>query len=321
MWDFDLTRSFGLMVRTMPFILARLAIYFGITLAYVLAIGIGGTIGYGIGHISEDPSTYGFVGGFVGFGIVSVAVYWIREYLLYVVKAGHIAVLVRLIDGEVPPDGRGQIEYAREIVSARFGETSALFALDQLIKAIIGAITGILGGVAAFIPIPGLDGLVKFVNAVIRMALTYVDELILAYGIRTGSDNPWQSARHGLVLYAQNGRIMLKNALWLTVLLYALSVVVFLIMLGPIAALFWVFPGSASVWALVVAIIFAWALKAALLEPFAIACLMDVYFRAIEGQQPDPEWDARLGEASDKFRDLAGRAVDFGQSVIRPSGI
>jgi hypothetical protein len=31
------------------------------------------------------------------------------------------------------------------------------------------------------------------------------------------------------------------------------------------------------------------------LEPFAIAALMAVYFDTIRGQVPDPEWDAKLG--------------------------
>jgi hypothetical protein len=46
------------------------------------------------------------------------------------------------------------------------------------------------------------------------------------------------------------------------------------------------------------------------MEPFAIAALMQVFFKRIEGQQPDPEWDAKLAGASDKFRELADKARD-----------
>ena len=189
MWDFSIARAIGLMVRTAPFIALRLVIYFGITLAYIIATGGGAAIGYGLGHISDDPSSYGVFGGLAGFVVVSVAVYWVREYILYIVKAGHIAVLVKLIEGEDLPAGQSQIDYAKAEVTARFGEANALFALDQIVKAVVGTITGLLGGVAAIIPLPGLDGLVRFVNAVVRMALTYVDELILAYNIRTGTAN------------------------------------------------------------------------------------------------------------------------------------
>ena len=42
-----------------------------------------------------------------------MSLYLLREYILYVVKAGHIAVMVHLIDGREVPDGQGQIAYAR----------------------------------------------------------------------------------------------------------------------------------------------------------------------------------------------------------------
>ena len=116
---------------------------------------------------STRPGAQGgvaFYGGILGFGLVTVALYWIREYILYIVKAGHIAVMVHLIDGRDVPDGQGQIAYARQVVTERFAEANILFALDQLVKGAIGAITGLIGGVAAILPIPGLDGIVRFVN-------------------------------------------------------------------------------------------------------------------------------------------------------------
>ncbi|TIV05161.1 MAG: hypothetical protein E5V94_14365, partial [Mesorhizobium sp.] len=68
--------------------------------------------------------------------------YWIREYILYVLKAGHIAVMVHLIDGHDVPDGQGQIAYAKEVVSQRFAGANILFVVDQLVKGAIRAITG-----------------------------------------------------------------------------------------------------------------------------------------------------------------------------------
>ncbi len=71
------------------------------------------------------------------------------------------------------------------------------------------------------------------------------------------------------------------------------------------------FPGSTSrVWSYsAFAFIFAWALRAAILEPLAIASLMQVFFKTIEGQTPDPEWKERLSSASSrKFRELAAKA-------------
>jgi hypothetical protein len=311
MWDFDIGRTLGIMARTWPFILLRMVVYFGITLAYILGTGAFAGIGYGVGHIFADggPEATAFYGGIFGLGIVSIGVYWIREYILYVVKAGHIAVMVHLIDGRDIPDGQGQIDYARKIVTERFAEANVLFVLDQLVKGAIAAITGLLGGIAAFLPLPGLQGFVNFINTVIRLALTYVDEIILGYNIRIDSKTPFETARQGVVLYAQNGTTMLKNAVWLAIFMWIIAIVVFLVMLAPAAAILYWMPGQMAGWAFVLAIVFAWAVKAALLEPFAICALMAVYFQKIEGQEPKPDWDRRLADASKKFRELKDRAI------------
>ncbi|MER8584724.1 hypothetical protein NKH19_05630 [Mesorhizobium sp. M1338] len=318
MWDFDIGGSVSIVMRTWPFIVFRMIVYFGITLAYIMATGTGASVGYGVGHISTDPDgplSFALWGGVVGFGIVSIAVYWIREYILYVVKAGHIAVMVHLIDGRDIPGGQDQIAYAKDIVTQRFAEANILFVVDQLVKGAIRAITGLIGGIAAFLPIPGLGGLVSFINTVIRLSLTYVDEIILGYNIRINSSSPFETARQGVVLYAQNGKVMVKNAVWLAVIMWGVSFVIFLLMLAPAGAILFLMPGQLAGWAFVLAIVFAWAFKAAFIEPFAIACLMQVYFKTIAGQVPDPDWDARLAEASSKFRELKDKALaSFGGS-------
>ncbi|MER8676325.1 MULTISPECIES: hypothetical protein [unclassified Mesorhizobium] len=318
MWDFEIGRSVSIMIRTWPFIALRMIVYFGITLAYIVATGSGASVGYGVGHISTDPDgplSFALWGGIVGIGIVSIALYWIREYILYVVKAGHIAVMVHLIDGRDVPNGQDQIAYAKDVVKERFAEANILFVVDQLVKGAIRAITGLIGGIAAFLPIPGLGGLVAFINTVIRLSLTYVDEIILGYNIRINSSSPFETARQGVVLYAQNGKTMVKNAVWLAVIMWGVSFVIFLLMLAPAAAIMWFIPGQLGGWAFVLAILLAWAFKAAFIEPFAIACLMQVYFKTIEGQVPNAEWDQRLAEASSKFRELRDKAVaSFGGS-------
>lgn len=310
MWDFSISKTMGIMAKTMPFILLRMAVYFGITIAYILATGAGAGIGYGVGQIGEDPASYTAWGGMVGFGIVSGIIYWLREYILYMVKAGHIAVMVKLIDNEPMPEGQSQVSYAQSEVKERFGQANVLFALDQIIKGIIKVITRLFGGVAFLLPIPGVSTIVGIFNSIVRMSLTYVDEIILGYSMRRGADNPWVSSREGLVLYAQNGKRMIKNAVWLSVFVWIFSILIFVIMLAPAGAIAFMMPGSIGGFGFVLAIILAWAFKAAIVEPFAIAALMSVYFDAIEGQQPNPEWDAKLANASDKFRDLAGKAGD-----------
>jgi hypothetical protein len=313
MWDFSIGRTFGLMIKTMPFIVFRILLYAGIAIAYVLATGIGAGVGWGIGAFGDADFRAGsiFWGGAVGFGLTAGVLYFLREYILYIVKAGHIAVLVKLIDGEQVPDGQNQINYATDIVRARFVEASVLFAVDQLVKGVLNAIIGIVQGVASLLPIPGLSNIVGIVRAFLRIAVGFVDEVILAYAIRTNSTNPWASAQTALVLYAQNYPTMLRNAAWLTVITYGLAFLVFLVMLAPAALVVYLIPGGWSAGGFLFALIFAWAVKAALIEPFAIAALIEVYFKTTAGQSPDPEWDGRIGSVSRKFNELKEKAAQW----------
>lgn len=313
MWDFSVARALGLMLKTLPFVILRVAVYFGVAVAYVLATGTGAGIGWGVGGFGDEGfrASTTLWGGVIGFGLTAAVMYLLREYILYIVKAGHIAVLIKLLDGERMPEGRSQITYAREEVTKRFAQASVLFGVDQLVKGVLRAITGLVRGIVSILPIPGAQQLVSVVQAFLRIAVGFIDEVILAYAIRTKSNNAWASAQTALVLYAQNYKPMLKNAAWLALIVYGLSFVVFLVMLAPAALAVYFIPGAWSAGGVIFALLFAWAVKAALLEPFAITCMMDVYFRTIEGQVPDPAWEAKLENLSRKFRTLKEKAATY----------
>ena len=196
-------------------------------------------------------------------------------------------------------------------MTERFAEANVLFVLDQLIK---GVHPRHHRPARRHRRLParsrGCGGLVGFINAVIRMSLTYVDEIILGYNIRMNRSTPFETARQGVVLYAQNGKTMVKNAIWLTVIHVdrrhrRLPADAGAGRRRRLRAC----PGQLAGWAFVLAIVFAWAFKAAFIEPFAIAALMQVYFKTIEGQAPNPEWDRRLAEASSQVPGAQGQGA------------
>lgn len=312
MMDFKIGEIISLMAKTLPFLIFRFLIYFGITLAYVLITGIGAGIGYGIGTIGGEAEAGGLWGGMAGFAVAGAIMYFIREYLLYLVKAGHIAVLVELMEGRELPGGRGQIDYAQSIVRERFAESSVLFGVDQLIKGILKAFNRAFFTIANFLPIPGIQGLVKFINTIVNLSLTYLDEVILAYNIKMKADNPWAGSRTALVLYAQNYKSFLKNAFWLAFIIWGLTFLVFLLILAPVAGLVSLFPGAAGPLALIIAVVFAWGIKQAVIEPIGMTALMQVFFKVTEGQQPNPEWEGKLDKVSKKFARLKEKAADWG---------
>lgn len=311
MKDFKIGEVLDLMIKTMPFLIFRFLIYFGITLVYVLAAGVGAGVGYFIGKIGDDPGAYSVWGGMTGIGITATIIYFLREYLLYLVKAGHIAVLVELLEGKELPGGRGQIDYAQKIVRERFVQSSVLFGVDQLIKAVLKAFNRAFFTVTSFLPIPGIEGIAKFINTVINLSLTYLDEVILAHNMRTRSDNPWRSSQTALILYAQNYKTFLKNAFWLAFFIWGMTALVFLLVLLPAFGLVSLFPGAAGALTLVIAVVMAWGIKQAIIEPIGMTALMQVYFKVTEGQEPNPEWDARLNKVSRKFGKFKDKALEW----------
>lgn len=314
MWSFSVGRSLGLVFRTWPFLVLRLGVYLLIALGYLVAVVVGSTIGWGIGHVSSAvPLEAGTLyGGVLGLILVTVFLWWVRDYLLYLLTAGHVAALVQAFEGEPLPASRGQVAAALAVVRNRLGQVSLLFVLDQLVKGAVRAVTRLLDWLTGLVAMPGLKGFAQLVATVIRLSTTFVDELVLARQIRLGAADPWATARESIVLYAQNATVILPNAIWLMLFRWLLTAALFALLVSPAAVFVYLVPGEAAGWTLAFALLLAVALQRALIDPFCIASLMQVYFTAIEGQQPNPEWDDRLAEASQSFRDLVGR----GGSVV-----
>ena len=311
MADFRTATAWTLMRRTAPFLVFRLVVYGGIVLATILATGTGAGLGYGIGAAwgPDGRIAGGGYGALAGFGVSAAALYLLREYLLYLVKAGHIAVMVELLQGREIPEGQGQIGHARRMVADRFGAASVLFGVDQLVKGAIQAVTGLVEGLLSVLPIPGTGALMGAVRGFLKVSVGTLDEVMLAHGMATRAPNPYLAAREALVLYAQNARAMMTNAAWVTAWVWGLSLIVFLIALVPAGVVALLLPGQMAAAGIVIALLIAWAVKAALIEPFALACMLQAWFAVTTGQAPDPGWTARLDRASDRFTALGARAT------------
>jgi len=315
MRDFSVSRSFALMRRTAPFLMFRSMVFVGIALGFVLATGLGAGIGYGMGAAgsAEFQDNTVFWGGASGFGLMAGVVFLVRDLLLSGVRVSHAAAMVEVLQGGVLPEGRAQILRAQTMVTQRFGPAGALFALDRAIRGVIAAVVRDLAGAgwgAARGIVAGLAGRGR--RGVLRLAAAQMNEVILATAIRSGADSPAACARAALVLWAQNAAPVLVGAAWLALLSYALALGVFLAMLAPAAGVDYLLPGGWAAGRFIFALIFAWAVKAALIEPFVTACLLQAFLWRTVGQSPDPEWEARLQAGSSAFRTLGERAAAEG---------
>jgi hypothetical protein len=183
-----------------------------------------------------------------------------------------------------------------------------LFGLNQLIRGILRAFNSLTLSIASWLPIPGLDALVKLIDKIINTGLSHLDQVILAQILRRPADNPWATARDSVVLYAQNYQGVLKNAAFLTFIIWGFTLLILLLVAAPIAALIGLFHVHAGIWTFALAVIAALSLKAALIDPFTTTALIQMYDKLTAGQTPNPEWSAKLEAMSGKFRELTQKA-------------
>jgi hypothetical protein len=318
MWDFSIGTSFALVLRTLPFMLLRAATYFGIAAAFVVAGSGGAGIGWGLGALA-GPSGHlpgAFWGAIAGFAFVGFMLWWLREYFLYLVKAAHLAAMLLVFDGRTAPAGLGQVGHAISIVQQRFREIAVLFAIERLVRGTLVALTGTLDLAAALLP-RGISVPPAPANALLRVALNFLPELILAGPLRSETNKPWGETRSALVLFAQNHAVLIRNAQLLAAFSYGAAFVAFLIALVPAASLAYSFPGGSVLVVILLALIFAWCFQQALIAPWVIASMLQVYFRAADGQAPDPAWEAKLTEASEEFREIRARAFPAQRGLRR----
>ena len=123
MWDFSIFLSLRLLIRTIPFLFLRVLV--ALLFAAVLCIGI--WIGVATVHylvhraIVSKTDLWLVIGGAVGFGLGIAIIRWLRSWALYLVKAAHVAVLVKLIRGRPFSGTGGQIGHGRAVVRERLG--------------------------------------------------------------------------------------------------------------------------------------------------------------------------------------------------------
>lgn len=311
----SLSTAFKLVMRTMPILLVRLGVSIALWLVALVYLGVTGGVSWLIGQAIPIVGVILFFVAIVAMAPLYNLAY---RYILYVIKAAHIAVVSEiLVNGDLPK-GTGQLAWGKQRVQERFGETSAMFVVDELVAGVVNAFTGTVYSIASWLPGDTLDTLVRIVNRVIRFATSYIDEAILARSFYTNSDNVWENARDGVVLYGMTWRPILMNAVALMVISYIPFVVAFILFAAPVGFLLSIFSTTLAGWSLLATLVLAWLIKVAVGDAFAMIAIIATYQRETAGLTPDPQMAARLDQVSDKFQELKERAAEgFGMGGKR----
>ena len=184
-----------------------------------------------------------------------------------------------------------------------------MFVMDRLVMGVIRSINGIMRSVGNFLSgIPGVQGLVSFANLIVNFGLVYIDEAILARNFKMENEGIWESAKNGLILYAQSWKEILQVAVLLSfaaIFSYGILLILFLIPLWGLGAAYPTF----KILFVIAAFLFAGAVKLALFDPWAHTNMILVYLTVTEGKTPDPSWENKLEAVSGKFKKIQENAL------------
>lgn len=300
----------SIVAKTIPFMLIRLLAYFifflGICIYTAIVIFIIGAI--------KPEGFFAFV-TFAIFGGGGWAIYrFVRDYINYMIKAAHVAVIADLaINGSVP-DGFNMYNYGVSKVKKFFVASNVLFAVDRLVSGSVRQIQRIFGGIGEFLKfIPGVKAITNILNMFVDIVLNYLDECILAYIFINEGQNVWKSAADGVVLYAQNWKTILKTGGKILLALLAFFIVGFLLFSGIFVGIFGGISSAGSLAmpiAYVLTIAFVLVLKWAVLDSIIMIYMMTSYLKVAHGTQPSYDLYSKLQGMSKKFKELFGKSQE-----------
>jgi hypothetical protein len=316
--DASLSTAIGLMMRSLPYALARFGVLMAASLVTLiwLVVMLGGGAWLG----SHIAGIFGLV-WIVGWALAASFIWGTAvRYVLHLIECGHVAVLTELItQGRIANGDGSMFAHGRRLVTERFAQINVLFGLHALIRGIVGSVHRTMDMTAEMLPIPGLETIANLVDRVLKAATRYIDKVIFSYNLARNSADPWTTSREGLVYYAQNAKPVLKTAIWCVVLEWVLTVLLWIALLIPAALLTLMLPHaireSGAIATVLVALLLVGPIRAAFVRPIFLIMMMVRFHASAEGQPINPQWDAQLASISDQFRTLgANAAASMGRS-------
>lgn len=306
--------------KTIPFFITRILTYllFGVIAFVFLGIMIG--IGYLVIKLfGESGGAFIFIMVFA-FLFVYGGLRFVERYFLYMVKIGHVAVIVELLRTGKIPEGKGQVAYGKEQVTSNFGTSNVAFALDKMVHVAVRQIQRWIlriGNVFSFIP--GSKNIIGIINTIMSVSLNYIDEAIVSYIFLRKSEqrqeSVWKSASDGVVLYAQSWKGILKTATGSVIFIYAFNIICFLVFVFPLMFVSKLLSGNESglatffgFLAIVGAYVLTTILKRAFIDPIVTIAMIRSYQLSIRELEPAMDLQQKLVGVSSGFKKLLDKS-------------
>lgn len=306
--------------RTFPFILTRLMIYGAFALIALIFLGIVIGVGFLLYKMFGESSGAFIIVMLIALSIVYGGLRFLERYVLYLVKTGHVAVIVELLRTGNIPEGKGMVAYGKDQVTENFGASNVAFVLDKMVYAAVRQIQRWIlriGNIFKFVP--GSQYIMGIINAIMSVSLNYIDEAIMSYIFLQKSEKKeesvWKLASDGVVLYAQSWQGVIKAAIGSVVFIYAFNIIMFLIFVFPLMFVGKLLsadtPGLGTFLGLIAVIgayVLTTALKRALIDPIVTIIMIRAYQMSIRDKQPSNDLQQKLVTVSPRFNRLLNKA-------------
>ncbi|MCM1091557.1 MAG: hypothetical protein NC092_05675 [Butyrivibrio sp.] len=293
--------------QTIKFVWMKLALG-GCAIAFSIVLGL---ILMGVSAL--DPNGVVAVYAMVLWFCLSVAAVGISQYYLgYLLKAGHIAVVTALVTkGSLPEDS---FAYGIETVKKKFATAAAYFAVDRLVSGAVNQINNgldIVGNVLG--KLPGMDSVVSFAKSFVNIALGNVDECCLAYTFFHEEQSAFKSAADGVVIYFQNWKTILKDALKTALVTFIVSMIagllLFLVTVGALGLLG--MPGLGVFFvSLMLTMMIVLIVKSAVMDSYTMVCMVCSYLQVAPTTELTFDLYEKLCGLSSKFKSLFQKAKE-----------
>lgn len=282
--------------KTMPFCTAKLLLGGATVLLSAVLFAILMGIGWLFGDGGMGIAILIWISG------TGVIRFVIMHYMGYLVKAGHVAVIAQAVTtGKVPAN---QVDYGKKMVTERFATSNIYFAIDKLVSGAVKQIQrGIekVGNTLDFVPgMNAVTGLAKFF---VEISLGYIDECCLGYTLYKSDQSAFKSAADGVVIFAQNWKVLLKNAAKTMARVIGLMLVMVLIIFIPVGLLFKLLHWSGMV-AFLLACLIAWVAKFAFVDSYILCQMMTSYMEVAPTTQITFDLYGKLCALSSSFKEL-----------------
>ena len=303
----QLGKAVSLVRRTTPILMARLTAYLIFWAIGLVYFGLVGGLAWLLAQLWEP---LGFIAFIVGLGGAGALYHLAYRYTFFLLKAAHIAVIAELLQHDrLPKDSGGQLAWGKTQVQGRFGDVNAMFVIDEIVNGIVRTFTRTVSRLIRFIPGDTGRSLASVVQKVIRFAVSYIDEAIMARSFWRQDENVWESAEEGIVLYAQAWKPILTNAVMLMLLSFAPFFGLLLLVVVPVGFAIAAINPTLAGWAVAAMLLLAFLVKVAVGDTIAMAAIIATYKAETEQMVPDPATVAQLESLSDKFRELKAKAL------------